>query len=158
LQVKEAIMKKAWTPDNCPLQVGSVVHDPRINADRMVICRFLSYENDGADEERILITLDSDVTYTGSDLMNLGFTYYPDWPSTGHEKPCCDEVEDEPDIVKLAQCVFKGLIESKYAVNGIHYTGDNRGGVWKDDIHDKVSRIIIELADIFKEVKHDEQQ
>lgn len=24
-------MKKAWTPDHCPLQVGSVVYDPREN-------------------------------------------------------------------------------------------------------------------------------
>ena len=149
-------MKKAWTPDNCPLQVGSVVHDPRTNSDRMVTRRFLDYEGNDTDEGRALVKFD-DIIYTGKELMDNGITYYPDWPSTGHEKPCCDEVEDEPDIVKLAQCVFKGLIESKYAVNGIHYTGDSRGGVWKDDIHDKVSRIIIELADIFKEFKHDEQ-
>ena len=149
-------MKKAWTPDNCPLRVGSVVHDPNTNSDRMVTRRFLDYEDNDTDEGRALIKLE-DFIYTGKELMNNKYTYYPDWPSTGHEKPCYDEVEDEPDIVKLAQCVFKGLIESKYAVNGIHYTGDNRGGVWKDDIHDKVSRIIIELADIFKEDKYDEQ-
>ena len=137
-------MKKAWAPDHCPLQVGSVVYDPHLNADRMVISRYLSYEDDNANEERNLITLDTGVTYTGTDLMNLGFTYYPDWPDTSVEKPCYDEVEDEPDIVKLAQCVFDGLIESKYAIKCVHYTKCGYSYIWQDDIHNKVSDIITE--------------
>ena len=151
-------IKEAWTPDNCPLHVGSVIYDPYMNADRMVISRYLSYEDDHADKERNLVTLDTGVTYTGIDLINLGFTYYPNWPDTSVEKPCCDEVEDEPDIIKLAQCVFEGLKESKYAVKDVHYKEDGSGGfIWEDDIHNKVSGIITELANIFEEAKHDEQ-
>ena len=154
-------MKKAWTPDHCPLQVGSVVYDPHMNADRMVTRRYLSYEDNCTDENKALVKLDGDVNivYTGKELMDKGFTYYPDWPDTSIEKSCYDEVEDEPDIIKLAQYVFNGLKESKYAVKGIHYKGEDGGSnIWEDDIHDKVSGVITELTDIFKEYKHDEQQ
>lgn len=152
-------MKKAWTPDHCPLQVGSVVYDPHTNSDRMVTRRYLSYEDNCADENKALIKLDdANVIYTGKELMESGFTYYPDWPCTLDEKPCCDEVKDEPDIIKLAQCVFNGLKESKYAVEGVHYKEDGGSGfVWQNDIHDKVSGIITELANVFEEDKHDEQ-
>ena len=150
-------MKKAWTPDHCPLQVGSVVYDPIINADRMVVVRHLSYEDNHNDENKILVTLDIGVNYTGKGLMDLGFTYYPDWPCTLEEKPCYDEVEDEPDIIKLAQCVFEGLKESKYAVKDLHYIEKDDSSIWEDDIHNKVSGIITELANVFKEYKHDEQ-
>lgn len=150
-------MKKAWTPDHCPLQVGSVVYDPKMIADRMVTRRYLSYEDNCTDEDRNLVTLDTGVTYTGKGLMDYGFTYYPDWPCTLEEKSCYDEVKEEPDIVKLAQYVFDGLKESKYAVKGHHYKEENGSSVWSDDVHNKVSSIITELADVFKEDKHDEQ-
>ena len=152
-------MKKPWTPDHCPLQVGSVVYDPHTNSDRMVTRRYLSYEDNHTNEDKALVKLDESCIYTGKELMELGFTYYPEWPCTLDEKPCYDEVEDEPDIIKLAQCVFNGLKESKYAVKSVHYKEDGSGGfVWEDDIHNKVSGIITELADVFKENKHDEQQ
>ena len=151
-------MKKPWTPDNCPLQVGSVVYDPHTNSDRMVTRRHLSYADNSNNEEKALVSLGG-LTYSGKELMDMGFTYYPEWPCTLDELPCYDEVEDEyqPDIVKLAQYVFNGLKESKYAVKGVHYTGDDKASVWQDDIHDKVSGIITELADLFEEDKHDEQ-
>ena len=151
-------MKKAWTPDHCPLQVGSVVYDPNTNSDRMVTRRYLSYEDNCTDEDKALVQLDVGCIYTGKELMDNGYTYYPDWPCPLEEKPCYDEVEDEPDIVKLAQCVFEGLKESKYAVKDLHYKEDGKGGfVWEDDIHNKVSDIITELANVFEEDKHDEQ-
>lgn len=152
------MIKKPWTPDNCPLQVGSVVHDPSMNTDRMVIRRHLNYEDNCADEEKQLVLLDR-ALYSGKELMENGFTYYPDWPDTSVKKPCCNEVKEEPDIAKLAQSIFNGLIESKYAVEGVHYTKCGDGYIWQDDIHDKVSDVITELIDnILEEVKHDEQQ
>lgn len=150
-------MKKAWTPDHCPLQVGSVVYDPRTNSDRMVIRRYLTYEGDCSDEEKFLVKLDGNEVYTGKELRDLGFTYYPEWPCTLDESPCYDEVKEEPDIVKLAQYVFDGLKESKYAVKGHHYKEEYGSSIWSDDVHNKVSGIITELADVFKEDKHDEQ-
>lgn len=152
------MIKKAWTPDHCPLQVGSVVYVPTLNVDLIVTRRYLSYEDNCTNEDKDLVKLDG-VIYSGKELMEKGFTYYPEWPCTLEEKPCYDEVEDEPDIVKLAQCVFNGLKESKYAVKGLHYKEDGSGSsIWEDDIHNKVSGIITKLADIFKEDKHDEQQ
>lgn len=152
------MIKKPWTPDHCPLQVGSVVYDPHTNSDRMVIRRLLSYEDNCANEDKNLVILDVGVTYSGKQLMESGFTYYPEWPCTLDELPCYDEVkEDQPDIMKLAQYVFNGLVESKYAVKGVHYTGDDKGKVWNDDIHSKVSNIILALTDLFEEDKHDEQ-
>lgn len=138
-------MKKAWTPDNCPLQVGSVVHDPKMNADRMITRRFFSHEDDNTDEDRNLITLDTGVTYTGKGLMDYGFTYYPEWPCTLDKQSCCDEVKDEPDIGKLAQCVFDGLRSANIAKEDVHYSKEDGIYVWEDD-----------LAKIFKEYKHDE--
>ena len=152
-------MKKAWTPDDCPLQVGSVIHCPYTNSDRMVIRRYFNHEGDNTDVEKSLVILDMGVIYTGSGLMHNEFTYYPNWPDTSVEKPCCNEVKEEPDIGKLAQYVFDGLKESKYAVEGVHYNEDGGSGfVWQNDIHDKVSDIIVKLTNIFEEVKHDEQQ
>lgn len=146
-------MKKAWTPDHCPLQVGSVVYDPKMNADRIVTRRYLSYEDNCANENKNLVILDCSINYSGKDLMEMGLTYYPDWPCTLEEKPCYDEVEDEADMIKLAQCVFEGLKESKCAIKDVHYNEDG----WEDDIYNKVSGIIFELAGVFKEDKHDEQ-
>lgn len=149
-------MKKAWTPDHCPLQVGSVVYDPHTNSDRMVTRRHLSYADNCNNEDKALVSLGG-LTYSGKELMEMGFTYYPEWPCTLDELPCYDEVKEEPDIVKLAQYVFDGLKESKYAVKGHHYKEEYGSSIWSDDVHNKVSGIITELADVFKEDKHDEQ-
>ncbi|MBR6135015.1 MAG: hypothetical protein IKQ22_00815 [Clostridia bacterium] len=150
-------MKKAWTPDHCPLQVGSVVYDPKMNADRMVVRRYLSYEDNHTDEEKNLVTLDSGMTYTGLDLMHLGFTYYPDWPCPLEEKPCYDEVEDEPIISNLVISIFDGLRSAHIAKEGVHYDKDGAINVWEDDLATAVNNAADDLAKIFKEYKHDEQ-
>ena len=34
--------KKAWTPDNCPLQVGSVLHHTTTNTDYIAVFLFVN--------------------------------------------------------------------------------------------------------------------
>lgn len=151
-------MKKAWTPDHCPLQVGSVIYDPILNADRMVIRRYLSYEDDCIGEDKDLVTLDTGVTYTGRELINLGFTYYPNWPCTLEEKPCYYEIEDEPIIIgNLVTSIFDGLRSAHIAKEGVHYDKDGTTNVWHDNLATAVNNAADDLAKIFKEFKHDEQ-
>lgn len=151
-------MKKAWTPDHCPLRVGSVVYDPKMNADRIVIRRYLSYEDDHTDEDRDLVTLDSGVTYSGKQLMNNGYTYYPDWPDTSIEKPCYDEVKEEPVIIgNLVLSILDGLRNAHIAKENVHYSKNGETRVWEDDLAAAVNNVANDLATLFKEYKHDEQ-
>lgn len=150
-------MKKAWTPDHCPLQVGSVIYDPSVNADRMVVRRYLSYEDDCADEDKDLITLDTGVNYSGSDLIQFGFTYYPEWPCTLDELPCYDEVEEPVIISNLVISIFNGLCSAHIAKEGVHYDKNGTTNVWEDDLATAVNNAADDLAKIFKEFKHDEQ-
>ena len=152
-------MKKAWTPDHCPLQVGSVVYDPHMNADRMVTRRYLSYEDNCTDENKALVKLDGDVNivYTGKELMDKGFTYYPDWPCTLDEKPCYDEVEEPVLISNLVMSIFDGLRSAHIAKEGVHYDKDGAINVWDNDLATAVHNAADDLAKIFKEFKHDEQ-
>lgn len=153
------MIKKPWTPDNCPLQVGSVVYDPHTNSDRMVTRRFLSYEDNNTDEERALIKLDESCIYSGKELMNFGFTYYTKWPSTLEEEPCYHEIkEPDPLYCVLTQDIFNAVCDSHYAVEGKHYTTDEKGTrIWEDDLATAVHNAVNDLAKIFKEYKHDEQ-
>ena len=151
------MIKKPWTPDNCPVQAGMCLHDTLNNVDILVTRRYLDWD-DCRDEEKPLLQLGGTTTFTGQELMEHNFTYYPEWPCTLDERPCWNKVEEEePDIIKLAQYVFNGLKESKLAVKGVHYTGDDKASVWDDDIHNKVTGIITKLADLFEEDKHDKQ-
>ena len=150
-------MKKAWTPDNCPLQVGSVVHEPITNSDRMVTRRYLCYEDNHIDEEKALIKFEDNIIYTGKELMDNGYTYYPDWPSTGHEKPCYDEVEEPVLISNLVMSIFDGLRSAHIAKEGVHYDKDGTINIWDDDLATAVHNAADDLAKIFKEFKHDEQ-
>ena len=151
-------MKKAWTPDNCPLQVGSVIYDPHTNSDRMVTRRYLSYEDDHTNEDKALVKLDESCIYTGKELMELGFTYYPDWPCPLEEKPCYHEVEEEPVLIgNLVMSIFDGLRSAHIAKEGVHYDKDGTTNVWEDDLATAVNNAAEDLAKIFKEYKHDEQ-
>lgn len=151
-------MKQAWTPDHCPLQVGSVVYDPYTNSDRMVTRRFLSYDGNNADEDKALVKLDSGETiYTGKELMDNGFTYYPEWPCTLDELPCCDEVEEPVIIGNLVMSIFDGLCSAHIAKEGIHYDKEGTIRVWDDDLTTAVHNAADDLAKVFKEFKHDEQ-
>lgn len=152
------MIKKPWTPDNCPLQVGSVVYDPKMNADRIVIRRYLSYEDGCTNEDRDLVILDSGVTYSGKQLMENGFTYYPEWPCPLEEKPCYDEVKEEPVLIgNLVMSIFDGLRSAHIAKEGVHYDKDGTTNVWEDDLATAVNNAAEDLAKIFKEYKHDEQ-
>ena len=150
-------MKRAWTPDHCPLQVGSVVHDPKMNADRMITRRYFAAEYH-TDEDKNLVTLDTGVTYTGKGLMDYGFTYYPEWPCTLEKKPCCNKVEDEPIIIgNLVMSIFDGLRSANIAKENVHYSKEDGVYVWEDDLAQVVNNAADDLAKIFKEYKHDEQ-
>lgn len=152
------MIKKPWTPDNCPLQVGSVIYDPHTNSDRMVTRRYLSYEDNHADEDKALVQLDVGCIYTGKELMDNGYTYYPDWPCPLEEKPCYDEVkEPDPLYCVLTQGIFNAIRDSHYAVEGVHYTTDEKGTrIWEDDLATAVNNAADNLAKIFKEF-NDEQ-
>jgi len=150
------MIKKPWTPGNCPLQVGSVIYDPHMNADRIVIRRYLSYEDDCTDEDKDLVTLDTGVTYTGKDLVNLGFTYYPKWPSTVEEQACYNEVEDRPLYPVLVGLIHDALVKAHYAKEGVHYTMENGIRIWEDDLATAVNNAAYHLDLVFKEFKNDE--
>ena len=134
------------------------MYDPKLNADRMVIRRyFLSYEDNCTDENKDLVTLDTGVTYTGKGLMDYGFTYYPEWPCTLDELPCCDEVEEPVLISNLVTSIFNGLRSAHIAKEGVHYDKKGIIDVWDDDLAIAVKNAADDLAKIFKEFKHDEQ-
>lgn len=96
--------RKPFTPDDCPLIPGSVIYDPSTNADLLVLARSLDYddENPVGNCKRTLIKMSygsSAMWYTGQELMNGAFEYYPNWPDTGETKPCWHEVDDRELIV-----------------------------------------------------------
>ena len=152
------MIKKPWSPDDCPLQVGAVIYDPSLNVDRMVTRRYLSYEDNCTNEDKDLVTLDTGVTYTGRELMNLGFTYYSKWPSTLEEEPCYHEIkEPDPLYCVLTQGIFNAVRDSHYAVEGKHYTTDEKGTrIWEDDLATAVNNAADNLAKVFEEF-NDEQ-
>ena len=148
------MIKKAWTPDNCPVQAGMCIHDTRSNTDIIVIRRYLNYDGDHDELKPLLETMFG--ILSGVELMGSNFTYYPEWPCTLDEKPCYREEEELPDIIELAQHVYEGLKESHYAVEGNHFTVDGDSYVWRDDIYDKISDVILELTKVFEEDKHEQ--
>ncbi len=84
-----------WTPDDCPLQVGSVIHDFMNNTDLMITVRHCDYnDNDIKNENQFLdlVTLGDGRTLSGNDLMDGRYVWYYNWPSTSDDKRCCKEL------------------------------------------------------------------
>ena len=153
------MIKKPWTPDNCPVQAGMCLRDELNNVDMIVTRRYLNW--DGCDDEyKPLLQLGGAKTYlTGKDLLDQDhFTYYPEWPCTLEEKPCYHEVEEEPVLIgNLVMSIFDGLRSAHIAKEGVHYDKDGTTNVWEDDLATAVNNAADDLAKIFKEYKHDEQ-
>lgn len=127
--------KKPFTPDNCPLQVGSVIFDPGTNSDYLVLGRSLDYDEGKDNDEKLFINIMNGDAYpswySGQALMHRGFEYYPNWPDTGETKPCYHEVEDRelvldyldnPDAPE-ASAYLKEIcgIKTKYVLCQIDY-------------------------------------
>ena len=95
------MIKKAWTTDDCPLEVGSVIHDNVKNKDVLVTARNLAHTDNEDNNRDVHLIMIHEVWFSGNDLLNRGnrFVYYPDWPDTSVTKPCytCyyDEVVEE---------------------------------------------------------------
>lgn len=152
------MIKKPWTPDHCPLQAGMCIHDVRANVDVLVAIRYLDYDSNNTDEDKPLLELANGDRFTGRDLFEQPFTYYPDWPSTLEEKPCYDEVKEEPLYCVLTQDIFNAVCDSHFATEGKHYTVDEKGmRIWEDDLATIINNAAEDIAKAFKEFKHDEQ-
>jgi len=149
------MIKKPWTPDNCPVQVGMCIWNPLNNTDELVTRRYLNYDGNHDEDKPLLDTAGG--FYTGKDLMNRNMTYYPEWPCTLTEKPCYDEVEDRPLYPVLVGLIHDALVKAHYAKEGIHYTVDDGIRIWEDDLATAVNNAADHLDLVFKEFKHDEQ-
>ena len=100
--------RKPFTPDNCPLGPGSVIYDPDTNTDNLVIARALNFDDENPVEncKKSLVKICYGTTpfwYSGQDLMNGNFEYYPNWPSTLETKPCYIEIEGRELIIDYTE-------------------------------------------------------
>ena len=83
---------KPWTPDNCPLKPGDVIHDGYYNNDILVLKRFLSWDEKDDNTNKPLISVclaGMVITLTGKELSDNRWEWYPNWPDTGTTEPCC---------------------------------------------------------------------
>lgn len=153
------MIKRPWTPDNCPVQAGMCIHDVRANVDILVAKRYLDYADDNTDIDKPLLELANGDRFTGRDLFEQPFTYYPEWPCTITEKSCCNEVEEpKPLYPVLVGLIYDALVKSNYAVEGVHYvTTDKDIRTWDDDLATAVNNAADDLDKVFKEFKYDEQ-
>ena len=149
-------MKKAWTPDHCPVQAGMCIHDVRANVDILVAKRYLNYDGNNTDADKPLLELANGDRFTGRDLFEQPFTYYPEWPCTLDEKPCCNEVEDRPLYPVLVGLIHDALVKAHYAKEGVHYTMEDGIRIWEDDLATAINNAADDLDLVFKEFKHDE--
>lgn len=152
------MIKEPWTPDKCPVQAGMCIHDVRANVDVLVAKRYLNYDGNNTDEDKPLLELANGDRFTGRDLFEQPFTYYPEWPCTLEEKPCYYEVkEPDPLYCVLTQGIFNAVRDSHYAVEGKHYTTDEKGTrIWEDDLAAAVNNAAENIAKAFEEF-NDEQ-
>jgi hypothetical protein len=148
--------KKPWTPDNCPVQAGMCVHDTLNNVDVLVTRRYLDWD-DCRDDDKPLLQLGGTTTFTGRELLESNFTYYPEWPCTLDEKPCYHEEDDKPLYPVLVGAIHDALVKSHYAKEGVHYTMENGIRIWEDYLVTAVNNVADHLDLVFKELKHDEQ-
>lgn len=86
-------IKKAWTPDNCPLRVGSVLYDTEKNVDIMVVERYLNYDDEdvhNSNQFLKLVKLGNGKTLTGNEMLGGRYEWYKEWPYTGTTVNCFD--------------------------------------------------------------------
>lgn len=155
------VIMRPWTPDNCPVQAGMCIHDVSVNVDILVAKRYLNYDGNNTDEDKLLLELANGDRFTGRDLFEQPFTYYPKWPCTLEEKSCYNEVEveeEEPVLISnLVMSIFDGLRSANIAKEDVHYSKEDGIYVWEDDLATAVNNAANDLATLFKEYKHDEQ-
>lgn len=82
-------VKRPFTPADCPIQAGMIIHLPETNADYVVTGRYLSGESPDHD-----ILLTSSGTYTGNELMNRNIEYYPNADDTSVSYPAWHEEQE----------------------------------------------------------------
>ena len=135
-------MKKTrvpWTPDNCPLKPGDVIHDIYNNTDVLILKRFLDYKEDKDNSINSLVSVCLSgmiITLTGKDLAENRWEWYPKWPDTGTSEPCCDIIEadnwlvdyfkwerhlplaDLPEVGKAIKC-FKDVISERQNIANV---------------------------------------
>ena len=147
--------KKAWTPDNCPLQVGSVLHHTTTNTDYMVLARSLDYTDDYAtDTDRALVAVQYFNTpeshwLTGKDLSSVTWEYYPNWPDASVTKPCYHEIEDKEDSmtdIEFAQLVFDAA-KKLPGISKLYETNEHGTSVWDDDAHAVVQENVVAILE-----------
>ena len=160
-------MKKTrvpWTPDNCPLKPGDVIHDLDSNTDYLVLARSLDYnenEQEGNGNMYLvnLCTNSGTHWYSGKNLMDTRWEWYPKWPDTGTSEPCCEIVEadalyfkwerhlplaDLPEVGKAIKC-FKDAVAERQSIanvislgmalkNSIQHNWAEPEPEWFDDI------------------------
>lgn len=135
------MIKESWTPDNCPLQVGSVLHNTNTNTDYIVLSRYLDYTGDyEKDTNAALVAVmyfKNDDTHwlSGKDLSGMQWEYYPNWPDTSVTAPCYSEVE-EPGITdtEFVQTVFEAA-KKLHGVSKLFETSDRGITTWDNDAH-----------------------
>jgi hypothetical protein len=130
------MIEKAWTPEACPLQVGSVVHNNYNNTDYAILARRL--HGDLPTEAIFGIVYDNDGHIhwlSGEVLANGAWGYYPNWPDTSVTAPCYYEAE-EPGMsdTEFIQAVFDTA--KKLPGASKLFTISDRGlSTWDDDVY-----------------------
>lgn len=130
------MIKKLWTPDNCPLQVGSVLHNIYNNTDYIIMARRLDGDKDSDDLVAVIYDNDNNTHWlTGEILANGAWEYYPNWPDTSVTAHCYSKVE-EPGIseTEFIQTVFD-TAKKLPGANKLFTTSDRGISTWDDDIH-----------------------
>ena len=150
------MIKEFFTPDNCPLQVGAVVHHIETNKDYMVIARELDYSDcydTNVDLPLILTAGDVNTWVTGKELA-AHYEYYPDWPNLSETAPCYFEVE-EPGIsdTEFAQLVFDAA-KKLPGVNKLYKTIEYDVSVWDNDAHAIIQESCVTIIDGLKALLH----
>ena len=135
------MIKKSWTPDNCPLQVGSVVHNTNTNTDYIILARCLDYTGDHERDSNVALVAiqyfkSNDAHWlSGNDLNEQLWEYYPNWPDASVTAPCYSKVE-EPGITdtEFIQTVFD-VVKKLPGVSKLFETSDRGITTWDDDAH-----------------------
>ena len=135
------MIKQSWTPDNCPLQVGSVLHNVNTNTDYIVLARCLDYTGEhGTDSNTALVAIqyfksDNSHWLSGEDLNDPSWEYYPNWPNASVTAPCYSEVE-EPGITdtEFIQTVFD-TAKKLPGVSKLFEVSDRLITTWDNDAH-----------------------
>ena len=142
-------MIKYFTPDNCPLQAGSVLHNTYTNTDYIVMARRL--DGDTYSDDLVAVIYDNDSKnmhwLTGEVFANGAWEYYPDWPNTSVSKPCYLVVE-EPGIsdIEFAQAVFD-IAKKLPGVSKLYKVNKYGTSVWDDNAHAIIQENIAAIVD-----------